>query len=76
MTRQEVLQQLVEVRIKRVLVRNHTEFERELYNRVGRGVNPQEYTAIVEKLITEGTITRTIGARGAAKLELVQFQQG
>ena len=76
MTEQEVIKQLVEVRIKRVLLRTQQQYEREMYNQVGRGVNSQEYAAIVEKLITEGIITRTIGPRGAATLVLVQSQQG
>jgi hypothetical protein len=76
MTQQEVLQQLVEVRIKRVLLRTHQQYERELYNQVGRGVTVLEYAAIVEKLITEGTIARTVGPRGAAMLQLIEAQQG
>jgi hypothetical protein len=76
MTEQEVIRQLVEVRIKRVLLRTRKQYEREMYNQVGRGVNSQEYTEIVEKLIKAGIITRSIGARGAATLELVESQQG
>jgi hypothetical protein len=72
MTQQEVLKQLVEVRIKRVLLKNRTEFELELYNRVGRGVTPQEYLAVVNKMIGDGVITRTTGVRGAKSLHLAE----
>jgi hypothetical protein len=70
MTEREVLHQLVEVRIKRILVRQQSEFELEMYNRTGRGVSPQEYWGILDKLFKEGFITRTTGKRGAATLHL------
>lgn len=76
MTQQEVLQELVAVRIKRVLLKNRTEYENELYNKCGRGVTPQEYLAIVNKLIVDGVINRTTGARGAKSLQLIGTQQG
>jgi hypothetical protein len=67
MTQQEILKQHVEVRIKRYLIRK-SEYERALYNIVGRGVSGQEYAAICDKLVKEGVVSRTVGERGATKL--------
>jgi hypothetical protein len=66
-TQQEILQEHVEVRIKRYLIRK-SEYERALYNIVGSGVSPQEYDAICNKLVKEGIVTRTVGERGATTL--------
>ena len=68
----ELLKELVAVRIKRVLARTGTQYERNFYNRVGRGVTPSEYTEVIEKLITDGVVTRTSSERNATVLSLAE----
>lgn len=69
----EILKELVAVRIKKVLVTDKDlVYERNLYNRVGRGVTPSEYTEVIEKLIADGVVKRSNGARGSIVLSLVQ----
>ncbi len=70
-TQNELLKELVAVRIKRVLLRKGTQYEHNFYNDVGRGVTPQEYASIVNKLIVDGVITRTVSERGKPVLQLV-----
>ena len=77
MTQQnELLKELVAVRIKRVLLRKGQQYERNFYNDVGRGVTPEEYSAIVNKLIVDGVITRSVSERGKPVLQLAEIQQG
>jgi len=71
-TQNEILKELVAVRIKRVLLRKGKQYERELYNDVGRGVTPQEYSAVVNKLIADGIVTRSVSERGKPVLRLVE----
>jgi hypothetical protein len=66
----ELLKELVAVRIKRVLARTGKQYERNFYVAVGRGVSPQEYTEILDKLVADGVVRRTIGEREAKILEL------
>lgn len=66
MTEHDVLLQLVECRIKRHLVRMGKELQTGLYDRCGRGITPQEYIAIVDKMIAEGVLTREPGKREGA----------
>ena len=68
----ELLKELVAVRIKRVLARTGKQYERGFYNLVGRGVTPQEYSEVIEKLVADGFVRRTIGEREAKMLELVE----
>src|ERR1700727_3090054 len=74
MTQQELLKQLVEIRIKRVLLRLHQHYEKEMYNQVGRGVTPQEYVSVIDKLVSDGGVTRSIGARCASIVTLIESQ--
>jgi transcriptional regulator CtsR len=74
-TQNELLKELVAVRIKRVLLRKGTQYENNFYNDVGRGVTPQEYLSVVNKLIEEGVITRNVSERGKPVLQLVESQQ-
>jgi transcriptional regulator CtsR len=74
-TQNEILKELVAVRIKRVLLRKGKQYERELYNDVGRGVTAQEYSSIVTKLLADGVITRGVSERGKPVLHLVETQQ-
>jgi DNA-binding Lrp family transcriptional regulator len=67
----ELLKELVAVRIKRVLARTGKQYERSFYVAVGRGVSPQEYTEILDKLVVDGVVKRTTGEREAKILELV-----
>jgi hypothetical protein len=68
----ELLKELVAVRIKRVLARTGTQYERNFYNRVGRGVTPLEYVEGVEKLIADGVVRRTSSERNVSILSLVE----
>ena len=70
-TQNDLLKELVAVRIKRVLLRKGTQYEHNFYNDVGRGVTPQEYTSVVNKLIANGVIARTVSERGKPVLQLV-----
>jgi hypothetical protein len=74
-TQNELLKELVAVRIKRVLLRKGTQYEHNFYNDVGRGVTPQEYLSVVNKLIADGVITRSVSERGKPVLHLVETQQ-
>jgi hypothetical protein len=75
MTQNDFLKELVAVRIKRVLLRKGQQYERNFYNDVGRGVTPQEYIAILDKLVADGVVKRTASERGASILSLVEQQQ-
>jgi hypothetical protein len=68
----ELLKELVAVRTKRVLARTGTQYERNFYNRVGRGVTPLEYVEVVEKLIADGVVRRTSSERNVSILSLVE----
>jgi hypothetical protein len=68
----ELLKDLVALRIKRVLARKGLQYERNFYNDVGRGVTPEEYTAILDKLVADGVVKRTTGGYGAMILSLVE----
>lgn len=75
----ELLKELIALRIKRVLARTagkETQYERGFYNLVGRGVNPQEYAEVIEKLVADGVVKRTQGERGAVILSLVESIDG
>ena len=74
-TQNEILKELVALRIKRVLLRKSKQYERELYNDVGRGVTPEEYSSIVNKLLADGVITRSVSERGKPVLQLIETQQ-
>jgi hypothetical protein len=67
----ELLNELVAVRIKRVLARCEKQYENNFYNSVGRGVTPQEYIAILDKLVADGVVQRVTGERGSSILKLV-----
>jgi hypothetical protein len=71
-TQNELLKELVAVRIKRVLLRKGKQYEHNFYNDVGRGVTPQEYSSIVNKLIEDGLVTRSVSERGKPVLQLVE----
>jgi len=68
----DLLKELVAVRIKRVLARKGRQYERNFYNDVGRGVPPQEYELILDKLISDGVVKRATTERGASVLMLVE----
>lgn len=71
----ELLKELVAVRIKRVLARG-TQYERNFYNQVGRGVTPQEFTEVLDKLVGDGVIKRTSGQKpGTTILSFAEPQQ-
>jgi len=72
MTQHDLLLQLVEVRIKRILAREGKQYERNFYIRVGRGVTPQEYSAILHRLVRDGVVTRGFGERGVSVLQWVK----
>jgi hypothetical protein len=75
----ELLKELVALRIKRTLARSAgkvTQYERNFYNIVGRGVTPQEYFAILDKLVADGVVKRTPGERGSIILSLVESTDG
>lgn len=75
MTQQtELLKELVALRIKRVLLRKGKQYECNFYNDVGRGVTPQEYLSVVNKLIADGVITRSTSERGKPVLHFVEQQ--
>jgi hypothetical protein len=71
-TQNELMNELVAVRIKRVLLRKGKQYEHNFYNEVGRGVTPQEYDSIVNKLIADGVVTRSVSERGKPVLQLVE----
>ena len=74
----ELLRELVALRIKRVLARTagkETQYERGFYNLVGRGVTPEEYAEVIEKLVADGVVTRTVGERGAVILSIAEQQE-
>jgi hypothetical protein len=68
----ELLTELVALRIKRVLVRMGNQYETSFYNRVGRGVTPQEYIEVLDKLVADGVVKRTPTERDAVLLSLVE----
>jgi hypothetical protein len=75
MTQQEILKELVTVRIKKVLLQTAgktIQYERNLYNQVGRGVTTEEYTSIVDGLVSDGIVKRTSGERAGIILSLVE----
>ena len=72
MSQHELLKELVAVRIKRALARTKQQYERNFYNQVGRGVTPQEYNAVLDKLVKEGFVTRGTTERGASVLNWVE----
>ena len=78
MTQQEIINHKVEGRILTFLHRIKTFYERNLYNMVGRGVTPQEYATICDKLVEKGVVKRTVGTEGAPILHWVETesQQG
>ena len=55
----ELMKELVAVRIKRVLLRTGRQYERNFYVNVGRGVSPDEYREILDKLVSDGVVKRT-----------------
>ena len=62
----ELLKELVAVRIKRVLARsagNTTVYERNFYNQVGRGVTPEEFAEVLDKLVADRVVIRTPGQK-------------
>jgi len=73
-TQNELLKELVALRIKRVLARKGRQYERNFYNDVGRGVTGEDYTAILDKLVADGVVKRTTSERGASILSLVEEQ--
>jgi hypothetical protein len=70
----ELMKELVAVRIKRVLARKGRQYERNFYNDVGRGVTGAEYSAILDKLVVDRVVKRTTTERGASILSLVNKQ--
>jgi hypothetical protein len=78
-TQNELLKELVALRIKRVLARTagkQTQYEQGFYNLVGRGVTPSEYAEILDKLVADGVVKRTTGERGSIILSLVESTDG
>lgn len=76
MTEQELILELVAHRVKRFIAREKDATQAELYQRCGRGSNGPEFLTIVNKLIVDGVITRTVSERGKPVLQLVESQQG
>ena len=74
-TQNELLKELVALRIKRVLARKGRQYERNFYNDVGRGVTGEEYTNILDKLVADGIVQRTTTERNASMLSLVEQPQ-
>ena len=71
----ELLKELVALRVKRTLARKagkETQYERNLYHYVGRGVTSAEYTEILDSLVGDGVVKRTAGERGAVILALAE----
>jgi hypothetical protein len=78
-TQNELLKELVALRIKRVLARTagkQTQYEQGFYNLVGRGVTPSEYTEILDRLVADGVVKRSPGERGGVILSLVTQPEG
>jgi hypothetical protein len=75
MTQQEILQHKVEGRILTYLNRVKCFYERALYNVLARGVTPQEFFAIINKLVAKGILKRTLGTEGAPILHWVETEQ-
>jgi hypothetical protein len=76
MTEQELILALVEHRVKRFLAREKKESQSQVYARCGRGTNPQEFFTIVNRLMVEGFVTRSVSERGKPVLHFVETQQG
>jgi hypothetical protein len=76
MTEQELVLELATHRIRRYLKRVESDSQAKIYNSCGRGANPKEYQAIIEKLIADGNVTRSFTERNAAILTWVEQQQG
>ena len=72
----ELLKELVAVRIKRILARTGKQYERNFYNTVGRGLTPQEYTEILEKLVADGVVVREVGERDGRIISLAEQTNG
>lgn len=62
----------VEGRVLTYLHRIKTYYERSLYDQIGRGVTPEEYTAIIDKLVREGVLTRFTTKRGTPILQWIE----
>lgn len=72
MTQREILQLKVEARVLTYLHRVRCFYERSLYGVVGRGVTPEEYTEVINKLVDKGILTRTIGMKDAPILQWIE----
>ena len=74
MTQQEIMQHRVEGRLLKWLHRTKIFYERALYNLVARGVTPQEYTMICDRLVAKGVLNRTFGVNNAPILHWVETE--
>jgi DNA-binding MarR family transcriptional regulator len=68
MTEQELILELVQHRVKRFLSREKQQTQGILYARTGRGANPQEFEAILQKLSAEGFLTLTASEQRATSV--------
>lgn len=73
MTEQELIIELVQLRVKRFLLREKQQTQGILYCRTGRGANPQEFESILKTLNREGFLTLTPSkVSGATLVSLVE----
>lgn len=72
MTQREILQMKVEARVLTYLYRVRCFYERSLYGVVGRGVTPEEFTEVINKLVEKGILTRSVGVKDAPILQWVE----
>jgi hypothetical protein len=72
MTEQDILLAQVEVRILKYLLRMKVSYRQALYQIVGRGVTPQEFFTICDKLVEKGALKTFSGKRDAELLQWVE----
>lgn len=75
MTQQEILNGVVEARMKKQIFKWKTYNQHALYLATGRGVSSQEYLKIVDRLVAEGFCTQVTGDKGGKYLHIVETEQ-
>lgn len=74
MHEQQLICELVEVRVKRYLFKHKQRSQAEVWNSCGLGVTPQQFEIIIEKLEEQGLIKSTCGNRKSLILNWVDEQ--
>lgn len=75
MTQQELILELVTLRVKRNVERKKKESQAFIYAQCGRGANPSEFQGIIDKLAKEGFLTVTLSERRTPVLNFVEAAQ-